>query len=94
MGKSVLKGICYTEKFTAMGALSNQYVFEVAVNCSKEEVARAVCSQFDVSVVAVNIVRRDGKTRRSRIKRGVYGVSPKRKLAIVTVKSGEKVEIA
>lgn len=94
MEKSVLKGICYTEKFTAMGAMVNQYVFDVDVGSSKEEIARAVGAQFGVSVLAVNVIRRDGKIRKNRMKRGAYGVSPKRKLAVVTVKLGEKIEIA
>ena len=93
MKDQIIKGICYTEKSTNLGTAANQYVFDVELGSTKEEIAKAVREHFKVSVLSVNTIRRDGKLRRNRMKRGAYGVTARRKLAIVTVKEGEKIEI-
>jgi large subunit ribosomal protein L23 len=93
MENTILKGVCYTEKFTALGSACNQYVFDVDLVSTKAAVAEAVRSGFNVKVKAVNIIRRDGKLRRNRMKRGAYGVTPRRKIAIVTLQVGDKIEI-
>lgn len=93
MDQKLIKGICYTEKSTGLGSAANQYVFDVDVQSSKEEIAAAVSTFFKVSVLKVNTLRRDGKLRRNRMKRGAYGVTPRRKIAIVTLKAGERIEI-
>ena len=93
MKGQVIKGICFTEKSAAIGASANQYIFDVDVRSSKQEIARFVEDHFGVTVLAVNTIRRDGKMRRNRMKRGAYGVTPKRKLAIVKIKKDEKIEI-
>ncbi|MDR1435477.1 MAG: 50S ribosomal protein L23 [Puniceicoccales bacterium] len=90
---NILKKICYTEKFTVLASKYNQYVFDVDLSSTKGEIAEAVHSSFGVKVRAVNIIRRDGKTRRNKMKRGAYGVTSKRKIAIVTLKEGNKIEI-
>jgi large subunit ribosomal protein L23 len=94
MENDILKGICYTEKFTALGSACNQYVFDVAISGTKGTIAEAVQSFFKVKVRAVNIIRRDGKMKRNRMKRGAgaCGVTPRRKIAIVTLKDGDKIE--
>jgi large subunit ribosomal protein L23 len=93
MENTILKGICYTEKFTALGSTHNQYVFDVDPGSTKGAIADAVQSGFNVKVRSVNVIRRDGKMRRNRMKRGAYGVTPKRKIAIVTLRAGDKIEI-
>jgi ribosomal protein L23 len=93
MESDILKKICYTEKFTALGAEKNQYVFDVAIESTKYAIAEAVRRTFTVSVEAVNIIRRSGKARRDRTKRGHLGYTAKRKIAIVTLKRGDKIEI-
>ncbi|MDR2201022.1 MAG: 50S ribosomal protein L23 [Puniceicoccales bacterium] len=93
MESDILKKICYTEKFTALAAERNQYVFDVAVESTKYTIADAVRRAFSVHVEAVNIIRRDGKARRDRTKRGHLGYTAKRKIAIVTLRHGDKIEI-
>ena len=93
MENAILKGICYTEKFTALGSTHNQYVFDVDLTSTKGGIAEAVQSEFKVKVKAVNIIRRDGKIRRNRMKRGAYGVTPRRKIAIVTLQADDKIEM-
>ncbi|MDR1906638.1 MAG: 50S ribosomal protein L23 [Puniceicoccales bacterium] len=93
MKNGILKGICYTEKFTALGSLCNQYVFDVDLASTKGAVTEAVQSGFNVKVKSVNIIRRDGKMKRNRTKRGAYGVTSRRKIAIVTLQEGDKIEM-
>ncbi|MDR0417930.1 MAG: 50S ribosomal protein L23 [Puniceicoccales bacterium] len=93
MEGDILKGICYTEKFTALGSTCNQYVFDVGLRSTKGSIAEAVQSGFNVKVRSVNIIRRDGKMRRNRMKRGAYGTTPRRKIAIVTLQAGDKIEM-
>jgi ribosomal protein L23 len=93
MAINVLRKICYTEKFTALGSICNQYAFDVGISCTKNAIAIAVSSAFGVKVLAVNVIRRSGKIRRNRMKRGHFGCTAKRKIAIVTLKDGDKIEI-
>jgi large subunit ribosomal protein L23 len=93
MAGRVLKKICYTEKFTALAESGNQYVFDVAISGTKSRIAEAVELAFGVTVLAVNVIRRDGKVRRNRMRRGHFGRTARRKIAIVTLKDGDKIEI-
>jgi ribosomal protein L23 len=62
--KNVLKGICYTEKFTALSSTCNQYVFDVDRGSTKGALVEVMQSAFNVKVEAVNIIRRDGKNKK------------------------------
>jgi large subunit ribosomal protein L23 len=93
MAGEVLKKICYTEKFTALASSGNQYVFDVALCSTKNGVAEAVESAFKVKVLAVNVMRRAGKIRRNRMRRGHFGRTARRKIAIVTLKAGDRIEM-
>ncbi|MDR2806657.1 MAG: 50S ribosomal protein L23 [Puniceicoccales bacterium] len=90
---NILRKICYTEKFTALTSNCNQYVFEVDIASTKNEIATAIRTSFNVKVLAVNIIRRDGKVRRNKMRRGHFGRTAKRKIAIVTLKRDDKIEI-
>ncbi len=90
---NIIKKICYTEKFTDISTRENKYVFDVDVDSTKSDIANAVSAHFNVTVVSVNTIRRDGKMRRNRTKRGVYGLTARRKLAIVKLKDEDKIEI-
>lgn len=62
-----------------------QYTFEVAPESNKVEVKYAIEQIFKVDVARVNIMNRQGKTRRTR-----FGTGKRKntKRAIVTLKSG------
>ena len=59
-----------TEKTTAVGEESNQYVFRVIKDANKSEVKGAVEMLFDVSVESVRIVNVKGKSKSFRMRPG------------------------
>jgi large subunit ribosomal protein L23 len=93
MADGILKKNCYTEKFTALMARGNQYVFDVAISGTKNRIAEAVEAAFGVTVLAVNVTPRDGTIRPNRMRCGHFGRTAQRKIAIVTLKDGDKIEI-
>jgi large subunit ribosomal protein L23 len=79
-----------TEKTTHGIEAMNAYVFEVAPRANKLEVRQAVEDLFDVKVVKVNLLNRRGK--RKRVGRSVgFGKDTRR--AVVTLKSGDKIDV-
>ena len=80
-----------TESSTRLADTKNQYTFIVATTANKLAIKKAVEKQFKVTVVAVNTVKVKGKWRRVR---GRLGKKPDYKKAIVTVKTGDKIEFA
>lgn len=84
-----------SEKAYNMSQASGVYVFEVPTTANKLTVAAAVAKQYDVTVVAVNIVNTDGKTKRTYRKRQgwVNGKKADIKKAYVTLKAGESIAI-
>ncbi|MDI6783872.1 MAG: 50S ribosomal protein L23 [bacterium] len=78
-----------TEASTQLADKSNQYTFVVSPTANKIEIKKAVEKQFKVKVLAVNTIMVKGKWRRVR---GKLGKKVDRKKAIVTVKSGDKIE--
>lgn len=53
-----------TEKSSLAKETSNQYVFEVARDANKIEIAKAVERLFKVKVLAVRVINMEGKQRR------------------------------
>jgi large subunit ribosomal protein L23 len=78
-----------TEKSTML-AEQNKYVFEVAEEANKIEVARAIAEIFKVDVLDVNMIRVPGKLRRVGRSRG--RTKPWKK-AIVTLAAGQRIEL-
>ena|SRR3989338_8643231 len=78
-----------TEKVSGLGVL-NKYVFAVAKNTNKIEVAKAIKEIYGIRPVGVNVIRMSGKKAR-------YGrISGKRKdwkKAIVTLPQGQTIKI-
>ena len=78
-----------TEKVSGLGVL-NKYVFAVAKNTNKIEVAKAIKEIYGIKPVGVNVIRMSGKKAR-------YGrISGRRKdwkKAIVTLPKGETIKI-
>ena len=67
-----------------------QYIFEVPTSTNKIEIAKAVTSQFKVSVTSVNIVIHKGKVKRFK---QVLGQEKDSKKAIVTLKKGQTIAL-
>ena len=84
----VLRRPLITEKGTVLQA-QGKYAFEVAGRANKEQVKQAVEKAFKVSVTQVNVMTVHGKGRRMR---GRLVLSPSWKKAIVTLKTGDKIQ--
>jgi large subunit ribosomal protein L23 len=82
-----------TEKASARNANLNQYTFEVAVTANRTDVARAVREHFKTKVARVNILNHPGKHKTGRMFGGHPGRTNRRKVAIVTLRQGEKIEL-
>ena len=70
---------------------SPKYTFEVAPDANKVEVRKAVEALFEVKVKKVNMVKHPSKTRRVL---GRPGRSRPWKKAVVTLREGDRIEIA
>ena len=68
------------------------YTFEVARSASKPEIRDAVESIFDVKVLKVNTLNREGKRKRNR---GLptFGKRPDVKRAYVTLVEGDSIDL-
>ena len=78
-----------TEK-AAILAEKGTYVFEVAKNTNKIEIAKAVAALYNVTPVRVNIVN---LPKTNVFVRGRAGVKAGVRKALVTLKKGDKIEI-
>ena len=85
----VLRRPLITEKNTMLQA-QGKYVFEIAEEANKHQIKQAVEKVFKVRVTAVNVMTVPGKTKR--VGRRMV-LTPSHKKAIVTLKSGDKIEL-
>ncbi|MFH1854274.1 MAG: 50S ribosomal protein L23 [Candidatus Omnitrophota bacterium] len=85
-----IKSIIRTEKGTYILPL-NKYLFHVASDANKIQIKQAVENIYNVKVVDVNTVMMRGKWKRMRYK---AGKTPDWKKAIVTLREGDKIDIA
>jgi len=83
----VLKRPLVTEKNTILQA-QNKYAFEVVKEATKPQIKQAVEKAFRVKVVAVNVVKVAGKTKK--VGRRLYNTPPWKK-ALVTLRAGDKI---
>jgi large subunit ribosomal protein L23 len=88
---TILKNLRLTEKSNQLSSNYGQYTFEVYPSATKYTVRDAVEQTFKVTVTRVNIQNRKGKPKKSR--RGQPIKSSDSKRAIVTLKSGDKIEL-
>jgi large subunit ribosomal protein L23 len=86
----IIKALLRTEKGTLVEKY-RQYVFEVNPKATKADIKKAVEEIYKVKAQAVNIVNVPGKLKRVRTK---YGYTSDWKKAIVTLKEGNKIEVA
>ena len=87
----VLKLVRLTEKASKLSSELGQYTFEVFKDANKHQIALAVEQTFKVTVRRVNVQNYRGKNKRSR--QGRPSVTSDYKKAIVTLKSGDKIEL-
>ena len=66
------------------------YTFLVALEANKTQIRQAVEQIFHVTVTGVNTINRPGKRRRTRYG---WGRRPDTKRAIVTLASGERIDV-
>jgi large subunit ribosomal protein L23 len=84
-----------TEKAYAQSQ-KNVYVFDVPLSANKQEIARAVESQFEVKVVTVKTLVQSGKAVRfSRGKNRYPGTTTRKdsKKAYVTLAAGDSIQV-
>ncbi len=91
MSKTILLKGVVTEKSDLL-MKKNQYVFRVAKDSNKIEIRKAVESQYDVQVLAVNTAVLPGKIKNRSTKSGIIkGRKPAYKKAIVTLAEGDSI---
>ena len=86
----IIKAPYLTEKVSSIMGESNQYAFKVDINATKLQVKKAVEGYFSVDVEDVNIIKVNGKTKRSR-----YRIRKKSdwKKAYVKLAQGQSIEV-
>ncbi len=88
----VIKTVRVTEKGTQQASANNQYTVVADKRANKIEIRKAVEELFKVKVLRVNTMNVRGKLRRQRT--ASEGWTPTWKKAIVTLKEGDKIELA
>ncbi len=86
----IIRTLLRTEKGTAQEP-ERKYFFQVASQANKVQIKKAVEEIYKVKVVTVNTTVMPGKRKRVRQE---YGYTPDWKKAVVTLKEGQKIEIA
>ncbi|OHE71103.1 MAG: 50S ribosomal protein L23 [Verrucomicrobia bacterium GWC2_42_7] len=89
----VIKSYRVTEKSNALSSDLNHYSFEVFPSVNRTEIAYAIEKAFNVTVERVNVLNKQGKLKRNRVRQGVYGRTNRIKKAIVALKKGDKIEL-
>jgi large subunit ribosomal protein L23 len=85
----IIKSPRITEKSTTLSA-NNQVVFMVANDARKPQIKAAVEDIFGVKVKAVNVINNQGKKK---VFRGYRGERSSFKKAIITLESGQTIDI-
>lgn len=88
----IVKTLALSEKVSKGIETNNRYCVQVDRSANKLEIRKAVEELFKVHVVKVNTLNRRGKRKRERTR--TYGRTSASKRAIVTLKEGDKIDIA
>ncbi len=88
----VIKTVRVTEKGTRQSEKYNQYTVVADRRANKIQIRQAVQDLFKVKVLKVNTLNVRGKMRRQRT--AAEGRTPNWKKAIVTLKEGDKINLA
>ena len=86
----VIKTLIVTEKISNLAG-EGKYAFEVDLAANKIEIKKAVETIYKVKVKDVNTMIMPGKSKRVRYQ---VGYTSKWKKALVTLKEGQKIDIA
>lgn len=82
-----------TEKASGLSEKRNSFTFRVNVEANKIQIKQAVEKAYGVSVLSVNTLVVDGKSKSKYTKTGfVSGRSVKYKKAVVTLRAGETID--
>jgi large subunit ribosomal protein L23 len=81
-----------TEKATLLSDKLNKYVFRVSPRANKVQIKQAIETLFKKTVVDVNTCNYAGKKKRERT--AAFGRKAHWKKAIVTLKEGDKIDLA
>ncbi len=88
----IIDSIRLTEKGTLLSEKLNQYVFRVKPHANKVQIKQAIEQLFGKKVIAVNTCNYAGKEKRERTAQ--YGRKAHWKKAIVTLKEGDRIDLA
>ncbi len=80
-----------TEKSMLLVEKFNQYTFEVASSATKPAIKDALREMFNVDIERIKLLKRKGKTKS--LRHWQKGKTPDKKMAIVTLKTGQKIDI-
>jgi len=87
----IVREIDVTEKGTDLAIRQNKYLLKVSRSANKIEIKHAVEALFGVGVTGVNTLNYAGKRKRERTAK--YGKRADWKRAIVTLKSGDSLDV-
>lgn len=87
-----IQTILLTEKATLLSEKDNSYIFRVSPKANKLEIKDAIERLFKKTVIGVNTANYAGKKKRERT--ASFGRRPHWKKAIVTLKDGDKIDLA
>jgi large subunit ribosomal protein L23 len=90
-GRVIIQKMLLTEKGTRLTEKEHQYLFRVDPSANKIDIKNAVQKIFNVKVLKVNTMNRQGKNKRLRSMN--YGKTSDWKRAVVTLKEGEKIDL-
>ena len=88
----IIDTVRLTEKATLLAERENKYVFRVRPTANKTQIKYAIEKLFKKTVLAVNTCNYAGKKKRERT--ASFGRKPHWKKAIVTLKEGDKIDLA
>ena len=88
----LIQTVQLTEKASLLSEKLNKYVFRVSPRANKIQIKQAIERLFNKKVVAVNTCNYAGKKKRERS--AAYGRKPHWKKAIVTLKEGDRIDLA
>lgn len=91
---TILEEALLTEKASMLSANLNQYVFSVSKFSSKQNIKDAIQNTFNVTVLKVNTLNVKPKTKRDRMRKNRLGKTTAIKKAVITLKSGDSIELA
>ena len=88
----IIDSIRLTEKGTLLSEKQNKYVFRVKPHANKLQIKNAIEQLFGKKVIAVNTCNYAGKKKRERTAN--FGRKAHWKKAIVTLKEGDRIDLA